>query len=166
MNLTDHEVSIATNALSSAVAIAAIVWGYRGARSANISAVQIAQDERLSRHQADLRVEKKTAYVKVLADLSALIPALPVQPEEQWPDAIQRAILSLAEVEITAPRNLYRLALEAYAALTAEPDSGVERLPGAFWIAQLRRAMRIDLNGYPVPTPDELNKLDHFPGED
>jgi hypothetical protein len=168
MHLTDHEVTIATSALSSAVAIAAIIWGYRGVRSANISAVQIAQDERLSRLETDLRAEKRIAYAKILADLSTLISIPPESPGDQRSDAAQCAILSLAEVEITAPRNLYHLALRAYAALTAAPNRSVDGASssGAFWVAQLRRAIRIDLNGYPVPTPDELNRLDSFPGED
>jgi hypothetical protein len=168
MHLTDHEVTIATSALSGAIAIAAIIWGYRGVRSANISAVQIARDERVSRHETDLRTEKRIAYVKMLSDFSTLISILAGSSETQWADAVQRAILSLAEVEITAPKNLYRLALQAYAAFTASSDNRVDRAPsnGAFWIAQLRRAMRIDLNGYPVPAPDELNSLKAFPGEE
>jgi hypothetical protein len=185
MHLTDHEVSIITSLLSSAVAVTAIIWGYRGVRSANRNALEIAREERSVSREDDLTAVKRLAYAKLIAELSTLIPLAHEQKlaqthsdlslesarklEGKYSEAHQRTILSLAEVEIVAPRNLNRLALNAYVAITGFPTNHGELKAdqvGAFWIAQLRRAIRIDLRGYPVPAVDELNGPTVFPGED
>jgi hypothetical protein len=110
MHLTDHEVTIATTALSSTVAVAAVIWGYRGVRSANRNALEIAREQRSSQREDELRAIKRMMYAKALADLASLIPLSLEQraflnekviprdraklAAKQWGDAVQRAILS------------------------------------------------------------------------
>ena len=68
MHLTAHELAL----VPSTVAIAAIVGGYLGVRSANTTAVSIARDERAARRRSDLDAQKRAAYCSYLVALSKL----------------------------------------------------------------------------------------------
>lgn len=68
MQLTTHELTAAT----SAVTVIAIVGGYLGVRSANLTAVAIAREERAARRRSELDILKRAAYSAFLVALSKL----------------------------------------------------------------------------------------------
>jgi hypothetical protein len=68
MQLTANELAL----VSSVVAVAAIVAGYLGVRSANNTAVAIARDERAARRRSELDSQKRIAYSSFLVALSQL----------------------------------------------------------------------------------------------
>lgn len=68
MQLTTHELTI----VPSVVAVIAIAGGFFGVRSANLTAVAIARDERDARRRSELDTQKRIVYSAFLVALSKL----------------------------------------------------------------------------------------------
>ncbi len=172
MHLTGNELTAA----SSAVAAVAIAGGYLGVRSANRNALKIAREERSSRRKDELDALKRTVYVQCLAEFMALAAASvevsnpqssgrprPLKPTssmaalKQALDATQVAYRTVSDLDLIAPNPVRELAAEAAAAAAncAHQDVLAFTRVGA----KLRMAMRYDLRGIDIPSPDELDRL-------
>lgn len=123
MQLTANELAL----VSSVVAVAAIVAGYLGVRSANNTAVAIARDERAARRRSELDNQKRITYSSFLVALSQLaddqiqldIATRQKQTERDglWLKAANSARMandSLANLCLVAPESIQALANTAF----------------------------------------------------
>ena len=123
MQLTANELAL----VSSVVAVAAIVAGYLGVRSANNTAVAIARDERAARRRRELDNQKRITYSSFLVALSQLaddqiqldIATRQKQTERDglWLKAANSARMandSLANLCLVAPESIQALANTAF----------------------------------------------------
>ena len=164
MNLTEHELTAA----SSAVAALAIVGGYLGVRSANRNAVKIAREERSSRRHDELDALKRVTYARCVAALLAVntasIEASALQAREaesrQLIDAAKAAHDAVVEVELIAPDRLRDLAIEAMGSASQHTKEDTpEFAQRPIKLIKLRVAMRYDLRGADIPSPEELDRM-------
>jgi hypothetical protein len=152
MQLTTHELT----AIPSAVAIIAIAGGYLGVRSANLTAVAIAREERAARRRSELDTLKRAAYSAFLVALSKLADdqiELDVATKHKRPDrgeiwlratdSARVANDNLATLSLVAPQSIHAFANAAFGrALKATEE---EILAVAQEGEELADAMRIDL---------------------
>jgi hypothetical protein len=162
VNLTEHELTAA----SSAVAALAIVGGYLGVRSANRNAVKIAREERSSQRHDELDALKRAAYARCVAALLALntasiietsAPDAGVAEIRQKIDAAMVAHEAVVGVELIAPDRLFDLASLALA--SAPTTTTNEDAAFARGLIKLRIAMRYDLQGADIPSPEKLDRM-------
>ena len=152
MRLTTNEMTL----ISSGVAIAAIVAGYLGVRSANRTAIVIARDERSARQQSEQDALKRASYSAFLLTLSKLTDdqiALDIATkqdradrEELWLRAIQSAADAnnhLATLRLVAPEFIYASANAAFRSALDATEGAIS--PLAEEGEQLTEAMRKDL---------------------
>ncbi len=160
MVLTGQELTAA----SSAVAALAIVGGYLGVRSANRNAVKIAREQRSSQRQVELEALKRVTYARCVAALPALNTASTrasgqhagVAEISQRIDAAMAAHDAVVEVELIAPDRLRDLAFEALAGAIWQARS---QAPWPRAGIKLRHAMRYDVQGADIPSPEELDRM-------
>lgn len=159
MNLTGHELTAA----SSAVAALAIIGGYLGVRSANRNAIKIAREERSSRRHDELDAQKRVIYARCMEALftlnTASIGASAIHHREpeirQQIDAALAAHDAVLQVELIAPERLHEQACVALASASAREEASAFTREGI----KLRAAMRNDLRGADVPSPEELDRI-------
>ncbi len=137
MQLTANELAL----VSSVVAVAAIVGGYLGVRSANNTAIAIARDERAARRRSELDNQKRIAYSSFLVTLSQLaddqiqleIATRQKQTgrEELWLKAANSARMAndrLANLCLVAPESIQALANPAFSHALKASDSDITTL--------------------------------------
>lgn len=137
MQLTANKLAL----VSSVVAVAAIVAGYLGVRSANNTAVAIARDERAARRRSELDSQKRIAYSSFLVALSQLaddqiqldIATRQKQTERDklWLKAANSARMAndaLANLCLVAPESIQALANTAFNHALKASDSDITTL--------------------------------------
>jgi hypothetical protein len=152
MQLTTHELT----AIPSAVAVIAIAGGYLGVRSANLTAVSIAREERAARRRGELDTLKRAAYSAFLVALSKLtddqieldIATKHKRPNRDgiWRRATDSARIAndhLATLSLVAPASISALANTAFGRALKAAEEGILAL--AEEGEELAEAMRTDL---------------------
>ncbi len=152
MQLTTHELT----AVPSAIAVIAIAGGYLGVRSANLTAVAIAREERAARRRSELDTLKRAAYSAFLVALSKLtddqieldIATNHKRPDrdEIWlrvTDSARVANDNLATLSLVAPHPIRASANAAFGRALKATEEDI--LAVAEEGEELADAMRIDL---------------------
>lgn len=152
MQLTAHELMV----IPSIIAVIAIAGGYLGVRSANLTAVSIARDERAARRRSEQDLLRRAAYSAFLVTLSKLIDdqiELDIATRHKRPnrdqiwlratDSARVANDNLATLSLVAPIPIRTLANSAFerALKAAEQDILALAEDGE----ALADAMRLDL---------------------
>lgn len=167
MHLTEQELAAA----SSVVAALAIIGGYLGVRSANRTAVEIADAERSSRRRDDLESAKRACFVKTFAALNSLATtSIELSDIEEEISSTDAPTLQQIAMRKAAEKRQFQAQFEASNAI-AEADllasEDVRALMRATLIdarrcsihlvplfldetTKLREAMRLDLGGETV----------------
>lgn len=161
-------------AASSAVAALAIVGGYLGVSSANRNALKIAREERTAKRKDELQALKRTTYGKLLSAVTALAAAnmeqkaLASDPKtgatfnldatRKRMAAAQAVQDSMAEMALISSNNMLdNIANEAFIGATnCTRDDMLAFTRGA---AKLRAALRNDLRGTEISSPEELDRM-------
>lgn len=152
MQLTTDELTLVPNV----VAIIAILGGYLGVRSANLTAVAIARDERDGRRRSELDAQKRTAYSAFLVALAKLtddqiefdIATKNKRSERDdiWLKATNSARVAndnLATLSLVAPRSIYDSANAAFGHALKATEEDISAL--AEEGEELANSMRNDL---------------------
>jgi hypothetical protein len=152
MQLTTHELT----SIPSAVAVIAIVGGYLGVRSANLTAVAIAREERDARRRSELDTLKRAAYSAFLLVLSKLADdqiELDIATKHERPDrdeiwlratdSARVANDNLATLSLVAPQSIRASANAAFGRALKATEEDI--LAVAEEGEELADTMRIDL---------------------
>jgi hypothetical protein len=169
VRLTGHELEL----IPSVVAAIAIVGGYLGVSAANRTTLNVAEQERSSKREDELKALKRTVYVKVISALNALVAARVVanemdrfklfgvgptkeartQVQAESKDALMALQDAMLEMSlVTGNNDLLTLAHEADEAARRASSRSYKAYPQA--VGKLAACMQLDLKGVEFPRPE------------